>query len=86
LAVSEVADRIEVRLDLGRRQKLAAMTGRDGGAVSDWIRRGIDLAHEEYLTQEACEAIERLAQVREENMPDPDELKRQILQFDDPLP
>lgn len=49
-------------------------------------RRGIDLAYDEFLERKRAKALEHLLSLEGDDLPDPRELKRQILTKYDPLP
>ena len=70
-------DRIEVRLDEEHVKKLAELKAAYGTTASEAVRRAIDEAWEEKARERRKEALERLSALEIEEMPDPDELKRQ---------
>jgi predicted DNA-binding protein len=80
-------DRLDVRLDKDMRRKLKEMTQHRGTSTSALVREAIDRLYEEDLLQRRIEAVERLASMEIEVMPDPEELSRQLdSTYDTPLP
>jgi hypothetical protein len=80
-----VADRLEVRLDAERRKKLEEMAKAGAGPLSEITRHGIDLAYEEFMLERRLEAVRRISELNIEDMPDPDELSRQMAERYGPL-
>ena len=75
-------DRIEVRLDAEHVKKLSELKAEYGTSASEAVRRAIDEAWWERGRKRREEALERiLASEGIEDMPDPDELKRQNEEF-----
>ena len=72
------AHRLEVRLDPEHRRKLEEITVARGAPVSVVVRELIDRAYEEVDLAARLRAVEELAQMEIEEMPDPDELSRQL--------
>jgi hypothetical protein len=70
-------DRIEVRLDEEHVKKLAELKAAYGTSASEAVRRAIDEAWWEQGRNRRLEAVRRMAEANIEDMPDPDELKRQ---------
>jgi len=80
-------ERLEVRLDAEHRRKLAEITARRGAPVSVVVRDMIDQAYEEVTREERLRAARELGQMEIEDVPDPDELSRQLDRtYDSPLP
>jgi predicted DNA-binding protein len=71
-------DRLEVRLDPENRRKLDAVCRARGGPVSRVVRELIDEAYEDVLRERRRRAVEVIASLEIEEMPDPDELSRQL--------
>lgn len=72
------SERLEVRLDQERRRKLAELAERRGTAVSEAVRSLIDEAYEAILRERRMEAAHALAAMAVEDVPEPDELSRQL--------
>ncbi len=70
--------RLEVRLDEKRRSQLEEIAGNRGASVSDVVRSLIDEAYEEISRERRRRAVERLINLNVEQMPDPEELARQL--------
>lgn len=70
-------DRIEIRLDEEHVRKLAELKAAYGTSASEAVRRAIEEAWWEQGRKRRKEALERLSALEIEDMPDPDELKRQ---------
>ena len=73
-----VAHRLEVRLDPEHRRKLEEITVARGAPISVVVRELIDRAYEEVDLAARLRAVEELAQMEIEEMPDPDKLSRQL--------
>ena len=73
-----VTERLEVRLDPERRRKLAKIAEERRAPVSDVVRRLIDEAYEDVLKEERRRAVEIIANANVEDVPDPEELSRQL--------
>ena len=71
-------ERIELRLDRRRRDKLAAFAAKRGQSVSEVVRALIDEAIEQDEVEYRLELVRRMASARVEPMPDPEELSRQL--------
>lgn len=74
-------DRIEVRLDEEHLKKLGELKAAYGTSVSDAVRRAIEEAWWEHSRKRRKEAVDRLSDLEIEDMPDPEELKRQNEEF-----
>jgi predicted DNA-binding protein len=70
--------RIQVRLDAERRKKLDTLVARSGKSPSAVIRDAIDQLYELELPAIRMEAVNRIAAMEIEDVPEPDELKRQL--------
>ena len=73
-----VTERLEVRLDRERRRKLSELAERQGTPVSEVVRRLIDQGYEEARRQERLRAVEEIAKLEIEDVPDPETLSRQL--------
>ncbi len=73
-----VADRLEVRLDPERRDKLYKIAEARGIPVSALVREWIDQQYEALSWGRRRLAVERIAQCQVDEMPDPDTLSRQL--------
>ncbi len=72
-------ERIELRVDEEHKRKIAELRERYGTTASDALRRAIDEAHEKMMIQKRLDIVKRMSEANIEDVPDPDELKRQIL-------
>ena len=70
--------RLEVRLDAERRSRLEELAEQRGAPVSEVVRSLIDDAYEQIMLERRRRAVERLASLQVEVMPDPEELSRQL--------
>ena len=70
--------RLDIRLDPGRRQKLQELAAEQGTAVSEVVRRLIDGAYAERLRERRRQAARRIGEMEIEDMPDPETLSRQL--------
>jgi hypothetical protein len=73
-----VTERLEVRLDKDRRRKLAEMAAAKGVPVSEVVRRMVDREYDEVLKQQRMGAVEAIARLEIEDVPDPETLCRQL--------
>lgn len=72
-------DRLEVRLDEEHAKKVAELKAAYDTSVSDAVRRAIDEAYEKVMVQRRLDAVKKMSEANLEDMPDPEELRRQIL-------
>jgi hypothetical protein len=70
--------RLEIRLDTEHRRKLEELAQSRDTSISDLVRNLLDHAYEEWLRAERHRAVERLASLNIEDVPDPDVLARQL--------
>jgi hypothetical protein len=77
-------DRLEVRLDPERKRKLVALASQQGVPLSETVRRLIDEAYEEIRHQRRLQAVLAISQMEIEDVPDPDELSRQLAEAHNP--
>jgi len=73
-----MASRLEVRLDDERKERLKEMGKAEGLSTSEVVRRLIDDAWEEVMRARRIAAVERMAQLEIEDVPDPDTLSREL--------
>ncbi|MCY3601641.1 MAG: ribbon-helix-helix protein, CopG family [Chloroflexi bacterium] len=73
-----MAARLEVRLDDERKQRLEELGEAEGVPISEVVRRLIDDAWEEVMRARRIAAVERMAQLEIEDVPDPDTLSREL--------
>lgn len=73
-----ISERLEVRLDPDRKRKLAQLSEQRGAPVSEVVRALIDTAYEEVQAERRRQAVERIANANVEDVPDPEELNRQL--------
>ena len=72
-------DRIEVRLDAEHVKKLGELKAVYHASASEVVRRAIDEAWEEAEMERRKEALGRLLAIEiDEDLPDPEELSRQL--------
>lgn len=75
-------DRVEVRLNEEYVRKLSDLQATYQTSTSEAIRRAIDIAHERESERRRDEALQRILSFEGgEEMPDPQELKRQNEEF-----
>ncbi|HUF54487.1 MAG TPA: ribbon-helix-helix protein, CopG family [Dehalococcoidia bacterium] len=72
-------ERLEVRLDDEHIKKIGELKAAYHSSVSEAVRRAIDEAYEKVMLQKRLEAVKRMAETDLGEMPDPEELRRQIL-------
>lgn len=73
-----MASRLEVRLDDERKQRLEELGEAEGVPISEVVRRLIDDAWEDVMRARRIAAVERMAQLEIEDVPDPDTLSREL--------
>lgn len=73
-----VAERLEIRIDRERRRQLLEYAAAQGVTVSEAVRAMIDRALEEADRAERRRAAEALCRLEIEDVPDPEELSRQL--------
>ncbi len=73
-----MAERLEVRLDPERRRRLAEVARVRGEGVSEVVRSLIDRAYDEVCRAQRLEAARGLVALEVEDVPDPEELGRQL--------
>ena len=71
-------ERLEVRLDKEHQLKVAELAAQYGTNVSETVRRAIDEAHGKAMLARRLEAVRWMAEANLEDVPDIEELKRQI--------
>lgn len=71
-------ERIEVRLDPEQRRRLAELAEEESASISELVRRMIDEKFEARMRERRMAAVERLVSREIEDVPDPDELSRQL--------
>ena len=67
-----------MRLDDERKERLDMLVETAGAPTSDVVRRLIDEAWEAMMLERRLAAVERLAALEVEDVPDPDILSRQL--------
>jgi len=72
------AERYEIRLDSERRRQLRELAALYEASASDVVRRLIDQAYEELDRERRLEAVRKMASLEIEDVPDPEELSRQL--------
>ena len=76
--------RLEVRLDDERRLMLEEFAKEKETSISEVVRCLIDDAYEVFLRERRIRAAEHLISLEVENLPDPDELSRQLAKTYEP--
>jgi predicted CopG family antitoxin len=70
--------RLAVRIDPEQKRKLVEMARREGGSISDVIRKLIDQAYESDRREYLLGLIDEMSRLNIEDVPEPDELSRQL--------
>jgi hypothetical protein len=70
--------RLDIRLDRERRQKLSELAQKKRVSISELIRAMIDREYEAVEGQRRIEAAGRIAAMQIEDVPDPETLSRQL--------
>lgn len=73
-----VGPRLEVRLDTEHQRRLEVVLEERRVAVSELVRQLIDAAYEEIALARRLEAVRQIAAMGIEDVPDPEELSRQL--------
>ena len=73
-----VADRFELRLDTELRRRLDELAEERGMAASELVRRLIEEASASAERERRLAAARRIGELQVEEVPDPDELSRQL--------
>ncbi len=73
-----VKPRLEVRLDENHRRKLDSLLETTGLTPSTVVREAIDLMYEVKARERRRRAVEAIANMELEDLPDPEELSRQL--------
>jgi predicted transcriptional regulator len=82
-----VTERIDVRLDPERRRRLADLSKKRGLSISAIVREALDALYEAEKRAERMAAAERIGAMAIEDMPEPEELSRQLDEtYATPLP
>ena len=70
--------RLVVRLDDEKRRRLDKVVEHKGGAISEVVRGMIDDAYEDVMRERRRAAVERMAAMEIEDVPDPETLSREL--------
>lgn len=82
-----MAARLEVRLGPEHRRMLEEISAARGAPISHVVRELIDQAYDDFWREERLLAAKRIGEMEIEDVPDPDELSRQLdSTYDTPLP
>jgi len=73
-----VSQRLEIRLDTERREHVDFVAEEEGVSTTDAIRRLLDRGFEDWMKERRRLAVDRIAAMEIEEMPDPEELARQM--------
>lgn len=73
-----VTKRYEIRLDPERRRKLSWLSQEQQAPAAEMVRQAIDYFYEEAQRERRHRAIEAICAMEIEDMPDPEELSRQL--------
>ena len=71
-------ERLEVRLDADRRRKLEELAEIEDESISETVRLLIDRMYEAASRERRIQAAARLAAMEVEDVPEPEELSRQL--------
>ncbi len=71
-------ERVEVRLDADRKRKLNKIAEIRDESVSELVRQMIDRLYDEAMLEYRLELVRRMSEANVEEMPDPEELSRQM--------
>jgi hypothetical protein len=80
------SERVEVRLDAETRGKLEEVAVARGASVSELVRSLIEDSYQEEVARKRLAASRRLGELSVEEVPEPDELKRQFARVHDDDP
>lgn len=72
------AERLAVRIDPEHRRKLQELAERQQASISEVVRRLIDEAYESDRREYLLKLVEEMGQLNIEDVPEPDELSRQL--------
>lgn len=82
-----VTERLEVRLEPGQREKLERMARTRGVSVAAVVRDLVESGYEDLELAERLAAARRIGALHIEDLPEPEELARQLAEtHDSPLP
>ena len=70
--------RLDVRLDSEHRRRLEILVEEKGEPISEVVRRLIDDAYQEIMLARRLRAVERIAGLEVEDVPDPEQLSREL--------
>ena len=73
-----VTRRLEMRIDEERLSRLERVAKEEGQTVSQTARRLLDRGWEDWMRERRRLAVDRIAAMEIEEMPEPDELARQM--------
>lgn len=73
-----VTRRFEIRLDPEREDHVEYVAEEEGVSVTDAFRRLLDRGWEDWMKERRRIAVDRIAAMEIEEMPEPDELARQM--------
>jgi predicted transcriptional regulator len=79
-------ERLEVRLDSDLKKKLDQIAEIREETISDVVRQLIANAYEDAMLERRLLAVQRIAEANVEEMPDPEELARQMNNRYDDIP
>ena len=79
-------ERLEVRLDSDLKKKLDQIAEIREETISDVVRQLIASAYEDAMLERRLLAVQRIAEANVEEMPDPEELARQMNNRYDDIP
>lgn len=73
-----VTERLEIRIDKERKEYLERVARDEARSISDAVRLLLDRGFEEWMKERRRLAVKRIAAMEIEEMPDPEELARQM--------
>ena len=80
MSSKRASERIEVRLDEGTRAKLEEVAAARGASVSELVRSLIEDSYQQEISERRLAASRELGELSIEDVPEPEELKRQFVQ------
>jgi predicted DNA-binding protein len=67
-----------MRIDAERMERLEHVAKQEGKTVSEIARRLLDLGYEDWMKERRKAAVRHIAEANIEDVPDPEELSRQL--------
>jgi hypothetical protein len=73
-----VTKRLEMRIEEDRLARLERVAKEEGESISEIARRFMDRGYEDWMKERRKEAVRRMSELQIEDVPDPEELSRQL--------